>query len=308
MSRAINTQLEDGLTIEYAGHTHRFYRVTVEDTQPDGDRSHEMICYEIVREDDNKWMGRVSQYIRQERVLALIRRRYEPEQERIKPFQFGGTLVMSKKKRYGMETLLNGGNAVPPVWYVAIPKQYVQRYDVRVDDEIQVHIGDTKPDGPIDELYHVSMQGKTCIVVLSKLWRMTGRKGDTPETPDDPEPGDISPYVFHDGEYRTVQIRPHRSPAGNWDLCYWYNRVTNEKTGRYVIKSETWDVKNRRPKGPGEECNHVWVSTGEEPTDDRGTFYECLRCEKCGKKRRELRTDGDVDNDLSDPVTNFNGW
>ncbi len=311
MSRSINTQLEDGLTIEYAGHTHRFYRVTVEDTTPDGDRTHEMICYEIVREDDNAWMGRVSQYVRQDRVIALIRRRYEPEDGRIQPFQFGGTLRMSRKKRYDVKTLINGQNTVPPVWYIAIPRQYVQRFDIRVDDEIQVHIGDTKPDGPIDELYHVSMQNRTCIVVLSKLWRTTGRKGDKPadkgrsseESPQDPEPGDISPYVFHDGEYRTVRIRPHRSPSGNWDLCYWYGRVSKDKTGRYLMKSETWDVKNRRPKGPGETCTHAWVPIGDEIAGEDGTLYQWIRCEKCGKKKRENTTET-----LNEPMTNFNDW
>lgn len=276
MSRAVNTQLRDGLKIEYAGHEHRFYRVDVEDTQ-DPDTTGSMVYYEIVR-DDGEWMGRVTQYIRQDRVTALIRRRYEPETERIHTFQFGGQLIMSRKKRKGKKP-----GEVPPVWYIAIPRHYVQRFDIRVDDEIQVHIGDTKPDGPIDELYHVSMQGKTCVVVLSKLWRMTGRNGDGPEdkgrspgtsgAPEDPETeGETSPYTFHDKEYRTVEIKPHRSPSGNWNLCYWYDRVRADKKNRYRIRSESWDVKKRRPKD----------RTAEDPDGEDGP--------------------------LKEPETNFNDW
>ena len=282
MSRDENAALADGLTIEYAGERHKFYRIDVEDPEKP---NRNMVCYEIVRESDGEWIGRVSQYVKQERVIALIRRRYEPEEERIRPFTFGCEIVETKKTRRDPVTKKPKPNT-PPVWHVTIPYAYVQRYDIRVDDEVKVHIGDTEPDSEEYELYHVSKQGKSCIIVLSKLWRTKGCRTPDPEASENDggeDPPENDPYTFRGGEYRTVRIEPHRSKRGHWDLCYWYSRARADKSGSIRFRSETWDLERDRPKDPERP----------EPLGEAQTNFNDWRC--CGEssaaaeRRRCLR-------------------
>lgn len=216
-------ELGDGFVIRSHGHEHRFYHVHATDTKT----GNEYDYYEIVREDDRKWIGRVSQYTRMDRVRALIDRRYEPEETRITaPFTFGASLRVGKKSE-----------GFPDVWYITIPEIYVQRFRIRVDDEILVHIGDTEPNTSIDELYHVSMQSGTCIVVLSKIRRKAGE-----------DPGPV--YNFKPGEFRTVRIEPSPSEGRRWDLFYFYDRIrsaSRKDPDRWILSSGSWDTERNEP-------------------------------------------------------------
>lgn len=215
-------ELADGSVIESHGHTHRFYHVHAVDTKTDKDYDY----FEIVREDDNEWMGRVSQYTRMDRVRALIDRRYEPEESRIQPFEFGGVLRLGRKS-----------SGFPDVWFITIPDAYVKKFRIRVDDEIIVHIGDTSPNMALDELYHVSMQSGSCIIVLSKIRKKAG---------EEPAPD----FDFKPGEFRTVRIEPSPSKDRRWDLFYFYDRIrsaSRKDPDRWILTSDTWDTERCEP-------------------------------------------------------------
>lgn len=219
-------ELHDGYVIASHGHEHRFYHVHVRDNGTENEYDY----YEILRTDDNAWMGRVSRYTRMDRVNALIERRYEPEETRItEPFTFGSTLRVGRK---------NPRNGYPDVWYITIPEIYVQRFRIRVDDEILVHIGDTEPNTAIDELYHVSMQSKTTVIVLSKIKRKAGEDNPAPE------------YNFTPGEFRTVRIEASPSEGRRWDLFYFYDRIRKamvKNPDRYTVTSSSWDIEKNEP-------------------------------------------------------------
>lgn len=163
-----------------------------------------------------------------DRVRALIERRYEPEESRItEPFQFGGPLrvVMNKSEEY------------PDVWYITIPEIYVQRFRIRADDEVLVHIGDTSPNTTIDELYHVSMMNTSHVIVLSKIRKKAG-DGAGPV------------YDFKPGEFRTVRIEASPSEGRRWDLFYFYERIrtaSKKNPDRYTLTSESWDTARNQP-------------------------------------------------------------
>lgn len=218
--------LHDGYVHESHGRKHRFYHVHARDNGTEKEYDY----YEILREDDGEWIGRVSQYTRMDRVEALIDRRYEPEETRITaPFTFGTSLRVGRKSE-----------GFPDVWYVTIPEIYVQRYRIRVDDEILVHIGDTEPNTVFDELYHVSMQSGTCIIVLSKI----RRKSEDSTSPE---------YQFIPGEFRTVQIQASPSEGRRWDLFYFYERIKSaakKNPDRWTLTSESWDTEEQKPKPP----------------------------------------------------------
>lgn len=178
-------------------------------------------------------MGRVSQYTSMDRIGALLDRRYEPEETRITtPFEFAGALRIGEKK--GKK---NREKCCPDVWYITIPEAYVKLHRIRVDDEIMVHIGGQAPNMTIDELYHVSKQASTLVIVLSKIKK---RAGDNPA----PE------YVFTEGGYRTVRVEASPSEGRRWDLFYYYDRIRSETPrypDRYTLTSESWDTVNNRP-------------------------------------------------------------
>lgn len=236
----------DGATIEMEGHAHKLHRVTI--CWPEGEKT----FYEIFRE-DGEYMGRVSQAVSQQRIENLICRAYHPENKRYpaEGITWTGRLraLRDPIKKEGKPKEENKKEPTPTL-YVTIPKAYVERYGIMIDDEISAEvIEDNKPDSKEEErkkederkeYYHVSEMSGSKIIVLSKQKRRETR-------------GDAPPSIPRIGELVTIRIKAEtkKETARRRNLCHWAEQemkdAEKEKV-RIVHPSLTDDLKPKAPE------------------------------------------------------------
>lgn len=219
--RHITKELQDGRTIELEGHNHTMYRVEIvkpeKEMQPN--RPKKLVFFEIFRDEDGLYMGRVSQAVSWERTNDLLYRFYHPEEER---YPDGFTWTDTVKKQHGDSTT-----------YVMIPRSVVRRFDVRTDDEISVTIGDFEPES-VEGWYHVSNSGRTKVVMLNKIRREEKRK-------------EVLTSIPPEGYYAIINAKPHPSKTRRRDLCHWANDELEEATekGYEIVSRIAYDEKMR---------------------------------------------------------------
>lgn len=242
--RGVTEAFEDGKEIRPDGlpdrsHTYTLHAVTI--CWPEKPKT----FYEIFREDGER-IGRVSQAVSWQRAENMVIRSQRPESERYprEGITWTGRLrALRDPRRKEGKPKEEEKKEPTPTLYVTIPKAYVERYGIMIDDEISAQVGDREPDSE-KEYYHVSEMSGSKIVVLSKLKRMEAR-------------GDAPPRIPRIGELVTIRIKAEtvKETARRRNLCHWADQELEEarEKGVPIVHPSLDDDLRPKPADPKED-------------------------------------------------------
>lgn len=271
--RGVTEAFRDGGTItpESLGkehpHTYTLHEVTI--CWPEKPKT----FYEIYREDGER-IGRISQAVSMKRAENLILRSVHPEKERYPAEGVTWTGMIralrepkdrppadpepepSKETPEASETAPKKDEKKPtPTLYVTIPAVIVKRYNVMIDDEVSVQVGDYRPDSG-KEFYHVSEMSGSKVVILSKLRRMEDR-------------GDAPPRMPEIGEYVTVRMKAETliETDKRRNLCHWAEQELKEarEEGIEILHPSLTDDLKPKPPEPERKEKRTEPEPEEEP-------------------------------------------
>lgn len=206
------THLNGAIPIKVDGQTYVFkpFDVIAKAHRTADKQEYRRTCYMVTLEGSKHPIGYVSEMTPDNRIESLVRRFRNPIH--FKPFSFVAVVrridtLQKKKNRIVFRSRS---------YYVTIPKEVVKKHGLLVDDEIAYDleiIPDdpeqrtykiTEPKGVSEYYYHIGTYGTNLVVNLKKYRDACIKAGVDPE--------------IHKGTRVRVNVRPHPSPRGRFDL------------------------------------------------------------------------------------------
>lgn len=209
-NRAIHKDGAEPMTLDGQTYTFEPFEVIAQAHRTAERKEYRRTCYAVTPEGFQYPLGYVSEMTPDNRIESLIRRAKNPVH--FEPFSFVAVVrtIDSKERREGRSVSRSRS------YYVAIPREVVNRYGLLVDDEIAYQL-EIIPDDPEQDVrkitepeertefyYHIGSYGGNLAINLKK-YRNACIKADL-----DPE--------IRRGTRVRVNVRPHPSALGRLDL------------------------------------------------------------------------------------------